>query len=391
MHITTLIDKSLTAYESKLEQKVKPAPKTHYGYFRAATTGIAEAVLAAIPFINSSEFRIFKHEYIVGFASEELALVQSAIDYIEGVIKQSNRILLNDIKVGWLPDYLARKDLFGSFSQMGAYRFTSDESAKTHYDEQVQNRKADKAYIDSKKQMQATIIERSYDEEFQYIIDYICSEFEGHEGKDIANKLQQIQDFLRLDISTNAYTLAKKDTAHDERYAIYALLRHLSETDESIAYYDIIGYSPEKDAEITLPDTHRHWEKMRREVKKMLDKTLPNLIPKSLDALLKDEDAVIPETIAFKGVNLEGLGSFGFAKRVHPSSLRYDQQEQGNSWKNVVAGAIVAHFHMYLEAKQGDFIRYEMFKLADMLIKNPKINIKSQLSGFYKQASSILQ
>jgi 4-aminobutyrate aminotransferase-like enzyme len=105
--------------------------------------------------------------------------------------------------------------------------------------------------------------------------------------------------------------------------------------------------------------------------------------------LLDDDEAAIPKVVPFKGLDLASAGSFPFAKRVSPGSLRYDEQEQGNKWIDVFAGAIVAHSHQYIELKQDEYIRRQLVALSDKLIDDNSIKVTEALVEYYVGAARI--
>lgn len=391
MSVEQLIKRAFQLYKTNTEQrKLQTKPQYYFGYLKGGNELITKELLRTNPFGDNDELTVINHGNIACFKSQDKNLIASITAYLEEVIKGTNHFLLKEIKEanapGWLSKYMTQKSLFDSYATSSGYCINSQQQMLTHFKQQQIKDKETNEWRHEQEQIKATVMQRSFHEEFKFIVDYVQCAFEGHTPEDIAAALNDVVNCLINDLEQHHYCLAERYAAQDERYAIADYLNTACQVKTGS---DFKFFEPEKCENINTIDTHTHWQEMRKKVRQVIRNQLPNLFPKSLKQLLDDEEAQIPSPPPFNGLTLEATGSFGFSKRVHPKQLRYDQQEQGNQWLDVFCGALVAHYHQYIEVKQTEFIRQQMISLSDALITDSAIDCDAALLSAYKCAGEI--
>lgn len=205
------------------------------------------------------------------------------------------------------------------------------------------------------KKLSTLIANTSFKDEYANITDYMVAAFEGETEDKIRAVMDKILTLMMNDIKDNRYVMISDSPAVDEVIKLGNLIRSIDDSkriERITTYCEISTFNPIGEKSLNTISQSKLWESTRRKVANIFHKALPNLTPIGLNALLEDENALIPTQPEFNGLLIETLGAFPFRKRVSATSLRYDQQEQGNHWVNVVAGAIVCHYHTFLEIKQ---------------------------------------
>jgi hypothetical protein len=238
----------------------------------------------------------------------------------------------------------------------------------------------------------------NFKDEFAHITDYIVNAFYGETEDTIRTQMDAIFDLMVSDIRDNQYVMISDSAASDERCDLGEYLRSIKDevkTKRLISYAEIVCFNPDDSDELNTLDQNKLWRKTRKQVANIFRKNMPNLKPKGLFELLENEDAVIKEQPSFNGITIETIGAYPFHKRVTPRNLRYDQQEQGNSWSKVVAGAIVCHYHTFIEIKQNEHFRLALLELTGRVKSQnwaPELDdIQQWMVNTYKQASLISQ
>lgn len=199
------------------------------------------------------------------------------------------------------------------------------------------------------------IANTSFKDEYSNITDYMVAAFEGEPEEKVRTVMSDILTFMTNEIKDNRYVMISDSAAADEVIKLGNLIRSINDDkriERIVAYCEISAFNPIGEKSLNTISQSKLWESTRRKVANIFHKALPNLTPIGLNALLEDENASTPAQPDFNGLPIQTIGSFPFRKRVSPHNLRYDQQEQGNHWVNVVAGAIVCHYHTFLEIKQ---------------------------------------
>lgn len=210
------------------------------------------------------------------------------------------------------------------------------------------------------KKLSTLIANTSFKDEYVNIIDYMIAAFEGEPEDKIRTVMDSILTIMMNDIKDNRYVMVSDSPAVDESIKLGNLIRSINDDkriERIMAYCEISAFNPIGEKSLNTVRQNKLWESTRRKIANIFHKALPNLTPVGLNELLEDENASTPTQPDFNGLLIETVGAFPFHKRVSASSLRYDQQEQGNHWVNVVAGAIVCHYHTFLEIKQNHVVQ----------------------------------
>lgn len=234
----------------------------------------------------------------------------------------------------------------------------------------------------------------SFRDEFEHIITYMQQAFSGESPETIRHAMITILDVMQNEMRDNHYVMISNSAAIEERVALGDAIRSQTGGDRNaiLAYAEIACFDPESIDTLNTINQNTLWKRTRKQVANRLHEHLPNLTPNGLDALLKDEGATIAPQPPFNGLLIETLGAFPFRKRVNPHNLRYDEQEQGNRWIDVVAGAIVCHYHTFLEIKQNNHYQCSLERLTSEV--NPEHaalkNIKGWLVDTFSDASTIV-
>lgn len=220
-----------------------------------------------------------------------------------------------------------------------------------------------------------TIFNTSFKDEFTHITEYMLAAFEGEPESKIRTVMDNILTLMMRDMQDNHYVMISDTGAVNETIALGEYLRSIksdNRTNLIVAYCEVSTFNPIREKSLNTVDQGKLWQATRRKVANIFRQSLPNLTPIGLNALLEDENATIPAQPEFNGLTIETVGAFPFRKRVSAHSLRYDQQEQANHWINVVAGAIVCHYHTFLEIKQNRILSLAINKTRKELQKSPE-------------------
>lgn len=232
-------------------------------------------------------------------------------------------------------------------------------------------------------------------DECEHIITYMQQAFSGESVDAIRQVMITVLDMMQNDMRDNRYVMISDSAAIDERVALGDAIRSQHEGDmkATLAYADIACFNPEFVDTLNTLNQNTLWQRTRRQVANTMRENLPNLMPNGLEALLKDEGATIAPQPPFHGLLIETVGAFPFHKRVNPRNLRYDEQEQGNRWIDVVAGAIVCHYHTFIEIKQNAYLARALTDLTSRVKNNHDTaelaDMTTWMSTVYAQAAQI--
>lgn len=243
-----------------------------------------------------------------------------------------------------------------------------------------------------------TIFKTQFKDEFVHLTDYIVSAFYGESEETICKQMIAIFNLMTFDMQQNNYVMISDAAASDERCELGEYLCNIegeNKTKSIMAFATITCFSPIGVDALNNINQNKLWEKTRRAVAKVIHKNMPNLKPKGLFELLGNEDATIDEQPSFTGLHIDSIRSLPFHKRITPINLRYDQQEQGNNWVDVLAGAIASHYHSFLEIKQDEYFRLSIVELTQKIKTNPNTselgNVKQWMIDTYQNASRITE
>lgn len=242
--------------------------------------------------------------------------------------------------------------------------------------------------------LNTAITNTDFRDEFSNIADYMVSAFSGETESRIRQAMEEVLDTMLSELRHHQYVMISGNGIINEVSCLGNAIRNAEKdikADLLVAYTDIICFQPDEAKALNLTNQSELWERTRKDVRNIISKALPNLYPVGLNELLEDEEATIDPQPNFNGLLIQTVGSFPFRKKVSPPSLRYDQQEQGNHWLNVVAGAIACHYLTFIEIKQDQFLKQalsELVKLTDNdLTKLLTMDIKQFMITTYKDAS----
>jgi hypothetical protein len=235
------------------------------------------------------------------------------------------------------------------------------------------------------------VIKTSFKDEFKNIENYIVKAFNGESEKDIRNCFQEVLEKMMEISEINRYSMVSEHGCLEDKISLGHVMK---KNNMLLSYISFVSFSKYDHEEINTIDSLKYWNSTRRLISKIIQNSLPNLVPNHLNELLENQEAVIPEQPKFDGVTLETAGAFPFHKRVNPQSLRYDIQEQGNSWLKVVTGAIVCQYHQFLQIKQDNYITKNLKDLKSRVANNDfdkNINCTDWLINKYQESSNIIQ
>lgn len=246
------------------------------------------------------------------------------------------------------------------------------------------------------KSLANTIYNTSFRDEFAHIIDYMAAAFHGEEESKIRDVMRVIFSAMTTHAELHQYVMIAEYAAVDERVELDEVIRGNDDDNNKkrlLAYANVSVFRPKKRHGLNVVDQGKYWETIRRQVASLITEHLPKLMPNGLPELLEDDEAQVDAPPAFNGLKIETVGAFPFEKRLTPRNLRYDEQEQGNRWYNVVAGAIVAHYHTFLEIKQGEYYRRTLKQLTADIKQDPNHPVLEDTEAWlvetFKAASAI--
>ena len=386
----SLINDTFQAYLQETATTKPEVLKTHYGYLYAANERIADELMTVVRPYITSEVHVLQHKSLVSFSSKNHRSLKYVIALIGDIISRSDQLLIKDVKTGWLTEFLNNKELFGSevlLTHAGCACYNMDDVISL-YKTKRKERHGRSTYLTNVAQLNKDVMKQDYDSEFQHIIDYILSACHGHNETEIINALLNIKTILINDLKEQSPYFIKSSAAADERRAVYEYVQ--SKAPDNTKNMAWISFDPSVNG-FNIVDIHEYWQTMGATVSGMLLSTLPLLKVNYLDELLEDEDKVIPNPPEFRGLDLDTGRIFGFGVRVCPRNIRYDVQEQGHSWRDVLSGAIVAHYHMFIEAKQNESVREQVTAFSDTLVGNPGANLSDKIVEIYRNAQQITQ
>ena len=185
-----------------------------------------------------------------------------------------------------------------------------------------------------------------------------------------------IEIFSLLKDNSKGYLFADQYIDHDERMAV-----------QSLTFSNPKKYKPFsfllRTPEITRPDKQKVWDSQRSFVKKLLLARLPYLQIKSKEQL------TAKDRYRFVGLQFGCCLTASFEERLQPVNLEFDADNCTNSWLNVFAGAIVAHYHEFLEVKQNAYIKEAIQGICEKVIDDNNLDLNQSFLNIYQEATNI--
>jgi hypothetical protein len=363
----------------------------YYGCLYAGTEKIADELMEIIHSFTPPNVTYIQYKNLVSISSKNGESLKSVLGFLKDIINRTDEALIKESKVGWLQDFLINKELLGSqvLSTGAGDACNNIEDVKELYKTKNEDNLKRSTYLAKIAQINDAVSDLSFDQEFQCIIDYMLAAFSGHSEDDLTEVLLLIKRVLINDLKAQSACLVKSSSASEERIAVRDYVN--SRCEDNAGDFTWSHFDPSVHDDFNAIDKHEYWERMGATVSELLSSRLPMLKANHLDVLLEDEDAEIPTPPKFKGLDLDSGRSFSFAERVHPKNLRYDVQEQGYPWIDVLSGAIVAHYHMFVEAKQSESVRQQVIAFSDSLVDTPNVILADKIVEIYKIAQEITQ
>jgi hypothetical protein len=375
----SLISQASNAHYLEKKTKVEEVSViTYSAQLRATSEKILNEILANIKGINSPGLRILKKENVALLFSESKSVIDECEADIHGVRKKYNHLLLVQDKCkGWLTDYLNQKDISETYLCSQRHNIETTEHLDSVINQHNTSLQETARYNEIEASNLKKIKNHSLKTELLAIASYMEVEFTGFDSSAQLHETLSII-FERLKTLTKGLLFSNEHVDLSERIVIAAYLSKQTNTHISGLY---------SSDTLSRPNLHKYWKQDKETVKNILKDSLPKLKPSKLDALLKDEDATILEPINFTGFSEQDSRERNFAQRLHPKALCYDIQEQGSDLRDLIAGAIVAHYHSFIESKQGAYITEQVYLLSDEILNTQPVNFEERLVEINAKAS----
>ncbi|MFQ3188906.1 MAG: hypothetical protein ACI936_000026 [Paraglaciecola sp.] len=375
----SLISQASNAHYLDKKAKVEEVKVVNYSaQLRAASKEILNEVLDNLNIINSPGLRILKKENVALLFSESKSVIDECETDIHGLKEQYNNLLLaQDKQKGWLTDYFNQKDISEAYFCSQRHNTETPEHLDSVINQHNTSLQEAARYDEIEASNLKKIKSHSLNTELLAITSYMEVEFSGFGPPEQLRETLSII-FDRLKTLTKGLLFSNEHIDLSERLVIAA---HLSKQTNT----HVSGFCS-GDA-LFRPNLYKYWNQDKETVKNILKYLLPKLRPSKLSALLQDEDADIIEPIKFTGFSEQESRERTFSQRMHPKTLRYDIQEQGSDLRDLIAGAIVAHYHSFLACKQGAYITEQVYVLSDKILNKQPANLEERLIKINTQAS----
>lgn len=375
------------AFESRQAQAAQKAalikPITYKFSINTKEASTLTDILSILPYVNTPEMRILKTDTFACFFTENKSIFTSLVDDTEGLIEIFNaNLLTQNTQAQWLTQYINDKNICGTSVSKQVQASENIASVISESEKNIKYREEDTRYKNEINALHMAISNKAFDEEITAICDYIEKEFKGF-GEPGALHDLLTKFYLSIKEECSPYFFANEHADQKERFILGDFVRANKPTYKSFSSFVRCD-------ELQRPNNHKLWENHRKALFTFIGIKLPELSRNHLSALIKDEETVIPETTPFTGLKLTGCRTQTLEQRLKPRNLYYCQQEQAIKWQHVFAGALVAHYHEFLEVKQSAYIKKNVAKLADELIQNPTLELKAAITEIYKKAQTIL-
>jgi hypothetical protein len=379
------ISQAFTRFQEKNEaQLALVKPKTFVSSLFTKDEETLKAILATIPYANAPEFRIIKSTRTACFYTESKDIHTSLVNDINGLTNEFNQLLLTHTgDIDWLEKYKNEKDVKGTRFDAERHIVESQKAVNNFELEQLKNEKKSFQYDSKLEQLHNIIKERSFDDEIIAITDYMAAEFSGYNSHEYLHELLKTV-FVTLKSNVRGLLFADEYAGQGERIAL---------TEYTFANKDIFNpfYFNMDLSEFKRPNIHQLWCSERERVSVLIKNTFPKLSRNNLSVLLRDEEASIPDTAVFQGLALSGCRTPTLEERLTPKNLRYSQQEQGVKWVDVLAGALVAHYHEFLQIKQSVFIAGKLKSLAADMVNDHSLDLTELTKSILANAAEIAE
>lgn len=121
------------------------------------------------------------------------------------------------------------------------------------------------------------------------------------------------------------------------------------------------------DGVVKKSNLHESWDLLRKSLRQILERETKTIAPKDFDRLLNDDDFKFDVPTPFVGIKFPFDIECDMNRRLSPSNLRYDVQEQGGKLNSLLAGAIAGYYLKWMELKQVAKIEDGLVNLASEL------------------------